>query len=212
MAVAAKKQTWQELQERGGPYSAEEHRVLWDRPGVRKLNDNAWLCGMCNRTIGFHTSADLERAFGPPRSPAPSVSPRTPEEEAQEAVAVEARVKAYGVWERIGQEIGDLLGKRADAQRRMYEAGQPHHISGNIDRTAQDRIRGEIAILDARIADLAAARAQAQEELGRAGVEMDAVLRSVAAARDARTRAARETESGEQAPKTTALQRFLGGR
>ncbi len=203
--------TWQELAQRGGPYTPEELRVLWNRPGTTAIGKGAYRCDTCGVIRGWYSSADLVNAGYPERVPTPSLRPRTPEEEAEEHEAVEAVLHFDAILRDIAAERGKLGRERLEHVR--YLESVPARAAQGIHVDPIERTRREFSIqqLDARLGRLAVAEAEAKEMRAEPVARLDEVLQRIAAQRAADSRAAVEADQQEDR-KPNALERFLSGK
>ncbi len=213
MATTTKRQTWQELEQRGGPYTPEEMRVLYDRPGMTPVGGDAWHCDTCGGMRGQYTSSGLAAAGYPNKPVTSSMRPRTPEEQAEEQAAVEAVQHFDSILRDIAEERGRLGRERLEHTR--YIESIPARAAQGIHVDPIERTRREFSVqqLDARLGRLAVAEAEAKEMRAEPVARLDEVLRRIAAQRAADSRAAVEADQSEQADrKPNALERFLSGK
>ncbi len=211
MGTTTKRQTWQELAQRGGPYTPEEMRVLYDRPGMTSVGGDAWRCDTCGGMRGHYTSSGLAAAGYPNKPVTSALRPRTPEEEAEEREAVEAVLHFDGILRDIAEERGRLGRERLEHTR--YIEAIPARAAQGIHVDPIERTRREFSIqqLDARLGRLAVAEAEAKEMRAEPTARLDEVLHRVAAQRTADSRAAVEADRQEDR-KPNALERFLSGK
>ncbi len=206
--VKAKTPTWQQLRDRGGPYTVEELRVLYDRPGMNRLGNNAWCCDTCGAIRGMYTSMDVDAYHRERGTFIERVGP-TPPESVQ---ALEERARhTREVWEDIGREIANAYAEITKINNAHSSRRGP--TIGVMDDGGAERQRAaRVAMVQARIDELQVAQEQAAVPMGEAG---DAYVQAFAAWREElrqeEDRAAREHDAVIEPPKRNALERFLAG-
>ncbi len=140
--------TWQELEQRGGPYSAEELRTLYSRPGMSPLGVSAWHCGTCNRTIGTYSSAQLD-AFYRERGTFADNPAATPPQEIQdmEARLVHCEQVSRDVAQKLGEaytELARLTQQERDAEAAASRPARPGELPSVESSTAKAFRRARI--------------------------------------------------------------------
>ncbi len=219
MATTTKRQTWQELEQRGAPYTPEEMRVLYDRPGMTPVGGNAWRCDSCGRMVGTYTSAQLD-AFYRERGTFTDKPAATPPQEIQD---MEARlVHCEQVWRDVGQKLGEAYTElaRLTQQERDAEAaaGSPRGFGQSFGESATDKAfrRARMQEVNGRIAQLKDAQREALEVRNEASNEfMYCFAQWREQVRQEEERANREAAGltpEQEAHKPNALERFLSGK
>ncbi len=218
MATATKKATWQELQARGGPYTAEEQRVLYDRPGMAPISSHAWACETCGRITGVHTSAQLNDYY---RSKG-TLQERTMPTPPQHIQQLEARAAhCEGVVRGIGQDLSELYAELAklEAARRQAEESRTQATMQNRSYSENPQ---EQAIRAARIEDVTGridrlkdaqlealiVRNEASNEYMQAFAQWREELRQ----EEERANRVAAGLDAEPQPKVSQLERWLSGR
>ncbi len=202
----AKTLTWQELRDRGGPYTVEELRVLYDRPGMNRLGSNAWCCDTCGAIRGTYMSADVDAYHRERGTFIERVGPEPP----QEVLDAEARmIHACGVYDDIGRQVAEAFQDREKAAA----VGSSGHTPGQMVNTQEDERQkafraARVASVDARIAQLQSAHLEANEVRG---VAMREYQELFSAWRHKLWEAERAANQPPEPPKPSALERFLAG-
>ncbi len=213
MATASKKATWQDLQARGGPYTPEEQRVLYDRPGMHPIGTNAWACETCNRVMGIYTSAQVNeyhRSKGTLQERAVPTPPQHIQELESRATHCESVVRG------IGQDLGEAYGELAklEAASRAAEAarqsGRPSESpQEQAIRTARiQEVNGRIDRLKDAQLEALIVRTEASNEYEQAFAQWREELRQE---EERANRVAAGLEPEPQ-PKVSQLERWLSGR
>ncbi len=200
----AKTVTWQELRDRGGPYTVEELRVLYDRPGMNRLGDNACCCDTCGAIRGSYTSADVDAYHRERGTFIERVGPEPP----QLVGILEDRMK---MTQRVVQDIDREIANAYADIARINEAHKRHMPTGPnqmADPVREERRGREIAAVEARIGELQAARAEASTPMAE---EADEYIRAFAAWRMRLMEDERAANMPPEPPKRNALERFLAG-
>ncbi len=198
----AKKQTWQDLQARGGPYTSAELHILWDRPGVSKVAASAWRCDTCGDSKGMITSAELMRHL---RGQGKLQEEQIPAAPPEVAALQEWAKHTERVWQDIDNDLQSayaeltnaLIARRKAEHTRVSEgeglgANDPKHLAG-------------IAQAEARIVELTAARSEA------ACVRSEA-LEEYNKAWSAFRKSTRARDEQPTVARSSALERWLSGR
>ncbi len=171
------KVTWQDLQARGGPYSTEELKVLWDRPGMSPVGANAWHCDGCNRIIGTYSSTQLD-AFYRERGTFTERQRPTPPQLVRDLEA--HLVDAENLVREINADIEAAYTERAKAdrdQRDSEEAARSGRFPTPVDPKERASWTARRQYAEMRIAELKAAREEALRTRNEAS---DAYIRAFA--------------------------------
>lgn len=201
---------WQELKGRGGPYTAEELRILNTRPGMTAISNNAWECETCGGIRGQYTSGEYTahlRATGKLVEP---VKPEPPED-------VRALDEA---WQRHEAVLQGVTKDLAEAQVELSQARRAVNEDAERRRQAQQRGRDVDTAREMRhraMVDQAEAKVQQLQEVYQEAVR----ARNVAlqeycdAYAQFRQRGRMEEEASRNPapePKLSALDRWMGGK
>ncbi len=198
------KVTWKELDARGGPYTPEELRVLWDRPGVTQVGANGWQCDTCGAIRGSYTSADVDAYHRERGTFIERVGPEPP----QLVGILEGRMK---MTQRVVQDIDREITNAHAEIARINEAHKRHMPTGPnqmADPVREERRARELAVVEARIGELKAAREEASTPMAEAS---DEYIRAFGAWRMQLLEDERAANQPPDPPKRNALERFLAG-
>ncbi len=205
--------TWQDLQARGGPYSPEEQRVLYDRPGMHPIGSHAWGCETCGRVVGTYTSAQVNDYYRSKGTLQEKTMPAPP----QHIQELEARAThCEGVVRGIGQDLGEAYGELAKLEAARRRAGEARETGRPSESPQEEAIRAaRTQDVTARIARLKDAhleavivRTEASDQYMQAFAQWREELRQE---EERANRVAAGLEPEPQ-PKVSQLERWLSGR
>ncbi len=163
MATTTKKQqpTWENLQQRGGPYTFAELRTLYSRPGMAPVGDTAWHCDTCGRIIGTYSSTQLDAFYRERGTFTERQSPTPP----QLVRDLEAHLMdAENLLREINADIEAAYTERAKAdrdQRNAEEAARSGRFPTPVDPKERASWTARRQYAEMRIAELKAAREEA---------------------------------------------------
>ncbi|MDP9379028.1 MAG: hypothetical protein M3Q29_02560 [Chloroflexota bacterium] len=220
MATKQKQQTtWQQLEQRGGPYTFAELRTLYTRPGMAAIGDTAWCCETCGTVKGTYSSFQLDQ-YHKARGTFADKPAATPPQEIQD---MEARlVHCEQVFRDVAQKLGEaytelarLTQQERDAEAAASRPARPGELPSVESSTAKAFRRARIQEVNGRIAQLKDAQREALEVRHEASNEyMQRFAEWREQVRQEQERANREAAGlpPEQEPEPNALERFLSGR
>ncbi len=202
----AKKQTWQELKARGGPYTAHEFLIVNDRPGMTKIENGAWQCDNCGHIMGYHNAVTFLRQQMAAGLIADPVRPEPPED-------VQSLFDAWQHTEQVLQGVGRDLGAAREELSKTVQAGRRYSEQRNMGREVSpaevSRHQAMVRMAEARVQQLG----QAYEEAGRQRNEaLQLYVEAYAQFRERLRLEEQARRNPAPEPKLSALDRWLGGK
>ncbi len=201
---------WQELKGRGGPYTAEELRILNTRPGMTAISSNAWECETCGRISGQYTSGEYTAHL---RATGKLLEPVKPEPPADVRALDEAWQRHEAVLQGVTKDLAEAQVELSQARRAVNEDAERRRLAQqrgrDVDTARETRHRAMVDQAEARVQQLQ----QAHQEAAQArNVALQEYMTAYAAFR----RRVREEEQAKRTPapepKQSALDRWLGGK
>ncbi len=219
MATKQKRQTWQELAQRGGPYTPEELRILYSRPGMAPVGDTAWYCETCDTVKGTYSSFQLDQ-YHKARGTFADKPAATPPQEIRdlEARLVEREQVFRGVGQKLSEayaELARLTQQERDAEAAASRPARPGELPSVESSTAKAFRRARIQEVSGRIDQLKQAQTEATLARNETSTEyMQRFAEWREQVRQEEERANREAAglTPEPEPKPNALERFLSGK
>ncbi len=212
------KQTWQELEQRGGPFTPEELRTLYSRPGMAPVGDTAWHCETCGTVKGTYSSLQLDQ-YHKARGTFADKPAATPPQEVRdlEARLVEREQVFRGVGQRLSEAYAELARLNQEARDAEAAASSPRGFGQSFGESSRDKAvrRARIQEVSGRIDQLKQAQTGAtlaRNETSTEYMQRFSEWREQVRQEDERANREAAGLTPEPEPKPNALERFLSGK
>ncbi len=212
------KQTWQELEQRGGPYTFAELRTLYTRPGMAPVGDTAWHCETCGTVKGTYSSFQLDQ-YHKARGTFADKPAATPPQEIQdmEARLVHCEQVSRDVAQKLGEAYTELARLNQEARDAEAAASSPRGFGQSFGESSRDKAvrRARIQEVSGRIDQLKQAQTGAtlaRNETSTEYMQRFSEWREQVRQEDERANREAAGLTPEPEPKPNALERFLSGK